>query len=172
MKGTYLYCSNLPEILQHTNRNNIHFLNRKYCYLCNSHYTNLCNFYQTFHLHNLGTKNENKGNNNHKKKHQDTKATIQQRKSFYMLNRFGENSVQNVFVLKTSLIWKKTSRLKLTKLELDMYFLSSYMWYVLLIYTTSFKSIKSTLWMQQKIKIFFFVDLKIWCQIKVVINQT
>lgn len=53
------------------------------------------------------------------KKHQDTKATIQQRKSFYMLNRFRENSVQDVFVLKTSLIWKKTSRLKLTKLELD-----------------------------------------------------
>lgn len=38
------------------------------------------------------------------KKHQDTKATIQQGKSFYMLNRFRENSVQDVFVLKTSLI--------------------------------------------------------------------
>lgn len=58
------------------------------------------------------------------KNHQDTKANIQQGKSFYVLNRFRENSVQDFF--KTSLIRKKTSRLKLTKLELDMYFLSSY----------------------------------------------
>lgn len=71
------------------------------------------------------------------KNHQDTKANIQQGKSFYVLNRFRENSVQDFF--KTSLIRKKTSRLKLTKLELDMYFLSSYIWYVLLIYTTCFK---------------------------------
>lgn len=105
------------------------------------------------------------------KNHQDTKANIQQGKSFYVLNRFGENSVRDVFVLKTSLIWKKTSRLKLTKLELDTYFLFSYKRCVLLIYTTSFKSIKLTLWMQQKIKILFFVDLKIWCQMKVFINH-
>lgn len=58
------------------------------------------------------------------KNHQDTKANIQQGKSFYVLNTFRENSVQDFF--KTSLIRKKTSRLKLTKLELDMYFLSSY----------------------------------------------
>lgn len=58
------------------------------------------------------------------KNHQDTKANIQQGKSFYVLNTFRENSVQDFF--KTSLIRKKTSRLKLTKLELDMNFLSSY----------------------------------------------
>lgn len=60
-----------------------------------------------------------------KKIHQDTRTTKQQLqvKSFYVLNRFRENSVQYLF-LKTSPIGENTSRLKLTKLELDMYFLS------------------------------------------------
>lgn len=42
---------------------------------------------------------------NHKKKHQDTKATIQQGKFFYVLNRFRENSVQDVF-FKDEPNWK------------------------------------------------------------------
>lgn len=64
-----------------------------------------------------------------------------------MLNRFRENLVWDVFVLKISLIWKKISWLKLIKFEFDMYFLFFYIRYVFFIYIISFKLIKLIFWM-------------------------
>lgn len=87
-----------------------------------------------------------------KKIHQDTRTTKQQLqvKSFYVLNRFRENSVQYLF-LKTSPIGENTSRLKLTNVLLVLKLHNKF-------------QINSPHCNKQKLKT-VFVDIKI-CQMK------
>lgn len=87
-----------------------------------------------------------------KKIHQDTRTTKQQLqvKSFFVLNRFRENSVQYLF-LKTSPIGENTSRLKLTNVLLVLKLHNKF-------------QINSPHCNKQKLKT-VFVDIKI-CQMK------